>query len=306
VIVDDDEVAHSAIEHEIGYVLAHPGSTSVELEPITSLPSARLLAVEGLTRTPRVGSRELFRRATALGLDLRLEVVTLGRLLAHRESHVWNVRLSVNASPRALCAPVVLDLLQPHAPHLIVEISEEAVIDDPAALARRLWPLREAGLEVALDNVGVGFAGLELMVALAPEWVKLDCRVVQGEGSDRLLATLTTLAHRVGARVVGVGVETEEQLARLARVDADAWQGYLCRGPVRVGAQHTLAELLHPLPIPTAASVDLELSDSISLALAKWCQGPLGSTDDVARVSDGCFEVGWVRYRDLVGFARSW
>jgi EAL domain-containing protein (putative c-di-GMP-specific phosphodiesterase class I) len=306
VIVHEGTASASLVEQEIAYVLEHPGSTSVELEPIVSLTSSRLLAIEGLTRSTRIGSRELFRRATALGLDLRLEVVTLGRLIERFLEEHASARLSVNVSPRALASPTIRDLLAPYAAQLVVEISEEAIVEDPAELVAGLAPLRAAGLEVALDNVGVGFAGLTLLVELTPEWVKLDRRVVQGQGTEPLLATLTTLAHRVGARVVGVGVETEDELARLEAVDADAWQGYLSRGPVRVEPDCVLVQLVRPLPVPAGATVTLDLADSISLSLARWSRGSLASLDDVARVSDGCFDVGWVRYRDLVGFARSW
>jgi EAL domain-containing protein (putative c-di-GMP-specific phosphodiesterase class I) len=296
-------------ELEVRRTLAAPHELTTVLEPVNSCHSAQLMAIEGLTRSPRVGSKELFARASALGLDVTLELCTLNRLLQRFAAEETEVRLSVNVSPSIVGSTAVQDLFAPWCDRLIIEISEENIVRDPRVLAEAVAPLRAEGAEIALDNAGVGYGGLSLLVALEPEWVKIDRRLVgtllTSETSRSIVRSLSTMAHRIGSRVIGVGVEEEAQLELLVASDVDCWQGYL-EQPFsirrRAGA---IAAIMREHPIPPTASFVVQLADSASLAVGQWIRRGVASLDDVARVTDGCYEVGWVKFRDLVGVARS-
>jgi len=296
-------------ETEVRRTLAAPQELTTVLEPVTSCTSSELLAIEGLTRSPRVDSRELFARAGALGLDVTLELCTLSRLLDRFAEEETEARLSVNVSPQIVGTPAVQDLLAPWCDRLIIEISEESIVHSPAQLAASLVGLRQRGAEIALDNAGVGYGGLSLLVALEPDWVKLDRRLiasfVASQMSQAVVQTLTTMAHRIGARVVGVGVEHEPQLEALIANDVDGWQGYLEQPFVVHRSSTSIQTVLKDLPVPTNATMTIQVGDSVSLAVGRWLREGIRSLDDIARVSDGCYELGWVRFRDLVGIALS-
>ncbi|WP_298212128.1 EAL domain-containing protein [Ferrimicrobium sp.] len=296
-------------EAEVRRTLAAPHELTTVLEPVNSCHSGQLLAIEGLTRSPRVGSRELFARAGALGLDVTLELCTLSRLLDRFDAEETEARLSVNISPSIIGTPAVQDLVAPWCDRLIIEISEESIIRDPQALANSLRPLRQLGAEIALDNAGVGYGGLSLLVALEPEWVKLDRRLVNEMGMSTgvrsIVRILTTMAHRIGARVIGVGVEQELQLELLIEEDIDGWQGYLERPLVLKRSRHSIGTLLRDQPTSLNEAFCINLSDSVSYALSQWLRHGVTSLDAVARVTDGCYELGWVKFSDLVSIART-
>ncbi|WP_276971697.1 EAL domain-containing protein [Ferrimicrobium acidiphilum] len=296
-------------EFEVRRTLAAPHELTTVLEPVNSCHSAQLMAIEGLTRSPRVGSKELFARASALGLDVTLELCTLNRLLQRFAAEETEVRLSVNVSPSIVGSTAVQDLFAPWCDRLIIEISEENIVRDPRVLAEAVAPLRAEGAEIALDNAGVGYGGLSMLVALEPEWVKIDRRLVGTtltSGTSRsIVRNLSTMTHRIGSRVIGVGVEEEAQLEFLIDSDVDCWQGYLEQPFAIHRRAGAIATTLREHPIPPTASFVIQLADSASLAVGQWIRRGVTSLDDVARVTDGCYEVGWVKFRDLVGVARS-
>ncbi len=296
-------------EAEVRRALSSPQELTTVLEPVTSCHTSELLAIEGLTRSPRVGSKELFARAGALGLDVTLELCTLNRLVERFALEETEVRLSVNVSAQIVGASAVHDLLAPWCDRLVIEISEESIILNPMQLARSLAPLRDLGAEVALDNAGIGYGGLSLLVALQPEWVKLDRHLIGtlafSETSRSIIRTLTTMAHRIGSRVIGVGVEQVAQLDELITSDVDGWQGYLEQPFVLSRGSVSIRSVLRDCPIPAGATTTIQLYDSASLAVDLWLREGVRTLDDVARVSDGCYELGWVRFRDLIEIARS-
>ena len=132
---------------------------------------------------------------------------------------------------------------------LVVEITERVAA--PAELLRnRAETLRALGLGVALDDVGVGNSGLELLRDLGVDWVKIDRSVISGATSHAathgVLRAILTLARETGANVIAEGIETEqelrtvEQAARASRFPPHLLhaQGYLFGRPRAGFAPH--------------------------------------------------------------------
>ncbi|HET7710881.1 MAG TPA: diguanylate cyclase, partial [Thermoanaerobaculia bacterium] len=97
-----------------------------------------------------------------------------------------------------------------------VEISEQQIIGNPGHLAAPVKALREAGLLIAIDDVGFGNSCLESLIVLEPDVIKLDKRCVIGlrSGDIRLdhLSRYLQLARTLGAEVIAEGIETAEEL----------------------------------------------------------------------------------------------
>jgi EAL domain-containing protein (putative c-di-GMP-specific phosphodiesterase class I) len=90
--------------------------------------------------------------------------------------------------------------------------------------------LTALGYELAIDDLGAGFASLRLWLELQPACVKLDNAFVQGVQGDRLkrcfLDAIQQLAQCSGARVIAEGVETAGELEVLRRLGIAHAQGY--------------------------------------------------------------------------------
>ncbi|BEP13123.1 EAL domain-containing protein [Acidothermaceae bacterium B102] len=180
--------------------------------------------------------------------DLDLGVIAQGianidSLPAGDEPAVLTVNIGLTHLPHPGLVPILLRLLAEHgvAPHrLVVEIPEDRSIEDPAVL-RTLRALREAGVLLALDDFGVGYSSLSRMGHLRADLVKLDQSFVvdlesSAEARD-MFSAVVDLAHRIGARVIAEGIETEGQYTIARALGSDAVQGYLLGRPTELVPQ---------------------------------------------------------------------
>jgi EAL domain-containing protein (putative c-di-GMP-specific phosphodiesterase class I) len=211
-------------------------------QPIYSLRSGRVMAVEALTRfTGDHGSpAALFTEAHAAGLGVDLELATLRRALDTVTALPAGVSLSVNLSPAALLdTRALLMLTQRQVAAVTVEVTEQATASGYPDLLRFRNQLREMGVRVAIDDVGVSVASVRHLGWLRPDQVKADIsltRMLETDWRRRALARyLLRSAHRRGATVVAEGVETPRQLATWRRLGVDGVQGFLLATPMALG-----------------------------------------------------------------------
>jgi diguanylate cyclase (GGDEF)-like protein len=112
-----------------------------------------------------------------------------------------------------------------------IEITEQAIIADPAAASEALQRARSRGMAVVLDDVGTGYSSLSLIRTLPLDGLKIDSTFVQGMNRDAadaaLVASVAALGHRLGLAVTAEGVETERELAEVVAEGIDVAQGYL-------------------------------------------------------------------------------
>jgi EAL domain-containing protein (putative c-di-GMP-specific phosphodiesterase class I) len=209
----------------------------IAFQPIVSVATGSLLAVEGLTRMASGGGgdpQEAFEAARDAGFGLELEALCVRTTLAQRATLPPGTLVAVNMSPNGLRAFASAPFWPTDLTGVIVEITEQDAPDlDELELA--LAPLRERGAGFAIDDVGSGYAGLLRIAALGPEYVKVDRQIVSGpaEPSARVavLEALVAFSHRLGAAVIAEGVEDLADLALLAELDVDYAQGYAIGRP---------------------------------------------------------------------------
>lgn len=153
------------------------------------------------------------------------------------------VRLAVNLSARQLrradLAHRVSAILLRHgidARHLELEITESAVMEDPARTVFMLRELRDMGIAVALDDFGTEYASLDYLKRFPLDYMKIDQSFVHGVPEAREDVAITraviTLAKNLKLKVIAEGVERPEQLAFLAQNGCEEYQGYLFAKPV--------------------------------------------------------------------------
>jgi EAL domain-containing protein (putative c-di-GMP-specific phosphodiesterase class I) len=95
--------------------------------------------------------------------------------------------------------------------------------------------LRNAGVRVAVDDTGAGYASLSHVLQLRPDVIKIDRSLITELATDAarrsLVTSLVLLALDLGAVVTGEGVETFAELETLAVLGVDHGQGYLLSRP---------------------------------------------------------------------------
>lgn len=204
----------------------------VVYQPIVDLESRTPVGVEALARFPdERGPDRWFAEAWRHDVGVELEHAAIRRALEQTEDLPEALYLSVNLSPLTLASAGVLDTLMcGPVDRLVVEITEHAAVDDPASLKRALQRFKERGGRVAVDDVGMGFSGLQQLVELSPDIIKLDRTLISGiddNGARRaIVASLLTYATEVGATVVTEGVETAGEARTLADLGVSSAQGY--------------------------------------------------------------------------------
>jgi EAL domain-containing protein (putative c-di-GMP-specific phosphodiesterase class I) len=223
-------------------------------QPIYSLADGRLVTVEALTRftvEPVRPPDVWFAEAHAVGLGIELELAALRAALREGEELPAGVELAVNLSPGVLVDPRVHAELTGRGREqpLVVEVTEHAAVDDYPRLTAVLDQLRTAGVRVAVDDAGAGFASLRHVVRLAPDILKLDrtlTRDVHVDPVQRSLATcLAAFARQTGTQLVAEGVEHPDELAIWQELGADAAQGYLLGRPGPLPAAEVTELLRH-------------------------------------------------------------
>ena len=114
------------------------------------------------------------------------------------------------------------------------EITESALLTDQEAVAERLTRLREAGMKIAVDDFGTGYAILAYLISLPLDSIKIDrgliADIVGGERDRIVVRAMIHLARELDLRVVVEGVETTGQLDLLAEWGCDLYQGFLGAG----------------------------------------------------------------------------
>jgi diguanylate cyclase (GGDEF)-like protein/PAS domain S-box-containing protein len=120
--------------------------------------------------------------------------------------------------------------------HLVIELTEQVLMDDIDRVKRTLARLKHLGVRIAIDDFGSGHSSLMHLKELAVDQIKIDpafVRGLPGDGSAMAIArAVVQLAHGLGLRVMAEGVETEAQRQALVGMGCDELQGYLFTKPL--------------------------------------------------------------------------
>ena len=215
---------------ELHSLLDRSRALRMAVQPILDLRTGRLAGYEALARFP--GGRPpdaCFAQAYAHGLGFKLEAAAVRAALELPE-RPEGTYLAVNLSANALASDDVQAVLPDRLDGLVIEITEHEPLGDEPELRAALDDARARGARLAVDDAGSGYAGLKSVAALAPDLIKLDRTLIQGVEQDPIKAALieafVRYARDSGVGVVAEGIETLEELNRLAELDVSFGQGY--------------------------------------------------------------------------------
>ena len=229
---DSGEAAVDQQRAAVRRLLDDPSLITPVFQPIVDLATGRVAGYEGLSRFPAADGRrpdEWFDLARRCGLGPLLQALALRRLVEvpGRPNRTW---LSLNLDAGALATDAVQGALPEDLSGIVIEITEQELPPDDEALQRILAELRERGAKIALDDAGAGYAGLQHVVRIRPEIIKLDRSLVRGVDSDAerlaLIESFAAFSARTGALLCAEGIETDEELAVLVDARVNLGQGY--------------------------------------------------------------------------------
>lgn len=206
-------------------------------QPIVSLDNEDVVGFEALSRWPGVSgtsAEKVFAHAEAHGvanqLDRRCTRAAIGAALTAQLP--GGSMLLINTEPTT-GAPItaqdaslteVFDRYR-----LVFELTERDLLTHPRALLIKLAALREAGVAIALDDVGADPDVLAWLEVIDPDIVKLDLSLVQGQTTSekaRILNAIYGFHKRRGALILAEGIETDAHLEQARAVGATLGQGY--------------------------------------------------------------------------------
>jgi diguanylate cyclase (GGDEF)-like protein len=224
---------------------------SLVYQPKVDLASGRVRSLEALARWTHptlgpVSPGEFVPIAEQTGGARRLTSWALSAAI--RQMAAWrregiDVDVAVNLSaPDLLDSQLgdeILETLREHGvepTRLILEITEGAVIRDPALAVRNMQLLRIAGVRFSLDDFGTGYSSLSQLSRLPLDELKIDrsfiTRAHERRDDVTIIKSTIELAHNMGLKVVAEGVETQEAWNLLRRLGCDLVQGYLVSRPL--------------------------------------------------------------------------
>ena len=218
-------------------------------QPIFDLASNEVTGFEALCRFDADPARSpdlWFDEAAEIGLGVELELCVLEATLAVLSILPEPLYLSVNAGPDLVATGQLATLFAEHTPERIVlEVTEHAAVNDGAGFARAMDALRQIGVRIAVDDAGAGYSGLQQIVRLRPEMIKLDRSLVSGIDHNQVLRTLcAALMHyttETGAVLIAEGIETETEAQALRELGVHRGQGWLLGKPMPLDEALALA-----------------------------------------------------------------
>lgn len=227
--------------------LIEHGLVAPAYQPILDVQRLEVAGREALARpTAASGFRhpgELFDEAERVGLVWEAEQATREIAVAGFAGSRDGSRLFINASPAVIADErLTVDLLRAlaRAPGLspsrvVVEITERSASCYTDVIVSRAEELRAAGFEIAVDDVGAGTSGLNRIMAIRPDWIKLDHDLITGIDADRnkrnLVKFLVSFGRLSGVRVLAEGIERREELSVLLDLGVRYVQGFYIARP---------------------------------------------------------------------------
>jgi diguanylate cyclase (GGDEF)-like protein len=220
-------------------------------QPLVLMTSREAVSLEALVRWthPTLGVISpaefvpLAERASAVADLTRWVLAAAIAQLGLWRAQGLTIELAVNLSASDLSDEIlpgrVLALLREHnvaAAQLMLEVTESAIMREPAQATRVMQQLRDAGVRFAIDDFGTGHSSLAQLHTLPVDELKIDRSFVinleRSANNQAIVRSTTELGHILGLRVVAEGVETPAVWTALLRLGCDLAQGYFISRPM--------------------------------------------------------------------------
>ena len=221
-------------------------------EPVVDAKSLTVFGYEALVRGPEgsafTSPAELFGIAAEEGLLFELDCQCRRAAVAGAIDFPEGAKLFMNIRPTAIHDPSfqpdaltrTLDRCGLSPAEVVFEISEQESIENYEIFREARDNYGKLGFQFALDDTGAGYASLEAVLELAPEFIKVDRAFVRGIDQDsarqNMVRAFQAIARDMNSRIIGEGLDTLEELRTLGQMGIPFGQGWLFGKPAPLRA----------------------------------------------------------------------
>lgn len=215
-------------------------AVSTVYQPIFNIIDGRTVGFEALSRfssKPAQTPDMWFADAAKIGRELQLESLAMRLALKGLKSLPDSAYVALNASPAMIVNGGLAEVLDGFPlQRIVVEVTEHQAVERYEDIAAVMRPLQDAGLRLAIDDAGAGYASFRHILNLQPQIVKLDISITRSIDSDRsrraLAAALRGFAFETGCSIVAEGIETPAELEALKNLGITKAQGFYLGRPM--------------------------------------------------------------------------
>ncbi|WP_018247603.1 EAL domain-containing protein [Orenia marismortui] len=216
-------------------------------QPIINLKNARILGYEALSRGPKGTFFEdplkMFSIAREYDMLFDLEKVCREKALHVARNLKEDDKLFINIDPHVIydhnfqggITKEFIDSLPISHENIVIELTEKTSIQDYNGFKAVLDHYKDQGYQIAIDDTGAGYSGLQSIIAISYDYIKLDHFLIRNIDQDplklALLEVFIKFARKINSKIIAEGIETEDELNTLINMGIDYGQGYFIAPP---------------------------------------------------------------------------
>jgi EAL domain-containing protein (putative c-di-GMP-specific phosphodiesterase class I)/GGDEF domain-containing protein len=236
----------STLEQEFRNIITHRNIHTV-FQPIFHLPQHQRVGYEALSRGPEGSIFEspdtLFAAARDNSLLMELESICQASAFESLVAFKPQGRIFVNTSSNFISHPVFQKRLKDNSlkklsSSLVLEITEKEAIHNYHDFRSDIEPVRKAGIRIAVDDAGSGYADLESIAEVRPEYIKIANSITRNVARDlikqEIVSSFLVLARKLKSTVIAEGIENREDFHALKRLGVEYGQGYFLGRPAQL------------------------------------------------------------------------
>lgn len=220
-------------------------------QPIVDLTTGEVVGYEALSRGPQGSSLhqplKLFKTAREANKLFALEKVCRKQALLNFErlNKSNDCRLFLNVDPQVVddsnfksgITKKIIDNLSLEQEDIVIELTEHTIINDFQDFDLALDNYRRQGYKLAIDDTGAGHSGLQALVSVSYDFIKLDRSLIQDIDQDfvkqALLESIVEFAAKINSTLIAEGIEHKEELEVLTKLGISCGQGYFIARPAK-------------------------------------------------------------------------
>ncbi len=216
---------------------------TIFFQPIFLFRSHQPIGFEVLSRPPqdsRLNNPEfLFKLALSCGKYFELEMHCWKKAFAQWKQSGRAENLFLNCSPYLIeCGDFKRDILDRAGIHprtIVMELTERIAINDYGYFYNKLSEFKEMDIQIAVDDVGCGYASLNMVAEIKPDFLKIDASLVRSIEKDLLkqdiVEAVIQFSSKNGMMTIAEGIETAVEMNQVQFLGVDAGQGYFLARP---------------------------------------------------------------------------
>ncbi len=224
-------------------IIAKKEITAV-FQPIVNIVDKKIIGYEALTRGPKNNELHnpelLFSVAEEGDLIWELERICREKALSNIDKLDNDKLMFINNEPSVIYDPKfqaleIIKKLNVSPDRIILEITERTAIEDFDAFKKALYYFKSVGFKISIDDAGAGYASLQSIAMLAPDFIKFDINLIRNINNDlikqNLISSLLDIAEKINAVVIAEGIENNEENETVKRLGVKYGQGFYFAKP---------------------------------------------------------------------------